>query len=96
MHAVRIGVSSAGSVTSGSLHTCILLPFSCWIKPDPTSAAIWTFVGPMIIMVLVSNVLYCNVVESCLEKVMYKSKGVVQLSKEEMDTARPSVFNIVL
>ena len=50
----------------------------------------------MIIMVLVSKVLYCNVVESCLEKVMYKSKVVVQLSKEEMDTARPSVFNIVL
>ena len=34
---------------------------SCWLDSDPTKAAIWTFVVPMLLVILVSNMVCVQV-----------------------------------
>ena len=38
-----------------SWRKSLLLCFSCWIDGSPEKAAIWTFLGPVIIVVCVSS-----------------------------------------
>ena len=73
VHAVWNDLSSTVTVTPSLFHTHIpLSTSSCWIKPDPTSVAIWTFVGPMIFMVLVSNI-HGIIMLNFLTIIMYKT-----------------------